>query len=233
VANRGAIGFAVEHVAAGSTSELWLVCRTDGTDFAVLGTAAHIGVGILLGQVGGEDAKRRLHGAPASTGAAGQLSGDAFDRAVRRALEDAVAAATPGEALATADGLGDAFDRAVRQRMDDDADARGRLAALFDVLADDRRDATLRALLAAEAEAPAEGSGLAAFEALWKDGALAATLRRAVADYVAPLVPADGKLNVDADFLATHGEALVGAALGAVLKPVTDALRPDALTGEG
>jgi hypothetical protein len=229
VANRGALGFAVEHVAARATSEFWLLCRTDGPELAVLGTAAHISMGLLLGHAGGEDAKPRRRGPAPVAAAEGSLAGDAFDRAVRRALEDAVATANAPEADTTPDGLGDAFDRAVRSRMADDGDARARLAALFDVLADDRRDATLRELLATEAAPLSEGGGLAAFEALWRDGALVATLRQAVADYVAPFAPTDGKLNVDGDFLATHGEALVGALLGAVLRPMTEALSPDAL----
>ncbi len=229
LANRGAIGLAIEHVAARATSEFWLICRTDGADFAVLGTAAHISMGLLLDPVGGENATHRRRGpAPDADASVASPSGDAFDRAVRRALEDAVKASAPDDT--SADGLGDAFDRAVRSRMASDSDARDRLAALFDVLADDRRDATLRELLATESAVLSEGGGLAAFETLWKDGALVATLRRVVADYVAPLVPSDGALNVDADFLATHGEALVGAVLGAVMKPVTDALRPDTLT---
>jgi hypothetical protein len=242
-ANRGAIGLRLEDPVTHATDDFWLICRTEGptrparggppthADFAILGTAAHMSMGLLLGPVGGEDAARR--DVDAVDSAAAGPRPDAFEQAIARALTSAVGpGGTPS--FGASDAPGDAFDRAVADRMATDGDARARFQALFDLLAEDRRDATLRALLSGEASdalARGDGSSLAPLEALFRDGTLVATVRAALGAYVSPLVSAEGALNVDADFLATHGEALVGAALKAVMGPVVQALGPDALLG--
>ncbi len=274
VANRGAIGLGLE-APSGLTSEFWLLCRSDarpdsppsggdaGGGFALLGTTAHMSMGLLLGTAGGEAAQPRRGtwqdaevasagpGQPPSrdrvAGPGGARSGgaaDPFEQAIARAV------ATPPSAAEAAEG--DAFDRAIRARMATDDDARARLTGLFSLLADDRRDATLRAVLSGWSAADGEGapgpdgaarpgvdrpddgaSALAPLEALFRDGGLLAKVRAEVGTYVAPLVGAGETLNVDADFLATHGEALVGAVLKAVMAPLSEALGPESLLGDG
>jgi|GEM_PF-3068678 len=222
-AARGAIGLSILDPVTKFGSDFWFICHSDEGVFEVLGTSSYVAMGILLGNLAGQAPAARVHavveGAPSSLGV-----GDAFDRAIRKALEDAVAE------NAQESGVEDAFDRAVRGRMDGDEAAKSRFEALFDQLADDRKDALVQRMMQ-----PSGGVERGAFslDGLWKNNDFVSVLKQAVADYIAPL-SADGEaVNVDADFMAQHGDALVGAVFSAIFRPVAEGLTPEALLGKG
>ncbi len=221
VVTRGAIGLSIMDPGASFGSEFWLLCHSDGDDFEVLASSSFVELGMLLAPHGGRKLSLRTH--PIDTDAGQPVPGDAFERAIRKALEGAVTEHGQSE------GVEDAFDRAVRGHMASDDAARSRFQALFETLAEDRREALLKQAMRGRGE----GAGTMTLDSLWQNNDFVGALRQAVADYIAPHAT-DGKpVEVNADFMRSHGEGLVGAVFAAIFKPVADNLSPDKLIGGG
>jgi hypothetical protein len=218
-ASRGAIGLGLLDVQSKFASEFWIICHIDGSSVEFLGTSSYVAMAMLFGHFGKDRPRLREH--PMATApAAMPVSGDAFDRAIQRALEEAVRSST------TTANVEDAFDRAVRGQMATDTAARSRFEALFETLADDRRDELIRRMLKGSGADRGQASQL---EALWKSNDFVGLLRTAVATYLAPLSDGGKPVDISPDFLRKHGEALVGTVFGAIFQPLAENLAPGKL----
>jgi hypothetical protein len=110
--------------------------------------------------------------------------------------------------------------------MATDTAARSRFEALFETLADDRRDELIRRMLKGSGADRGQASQL---EALWKSNDFVGLLRTAVATYLAPLSDGGKPVDISPDFLRKHGEALVGTVFGAIFQPLAENLAPGKL----
>lgn len=220
VASRGAIGFGLLDLQSKFASEFWIVCHIDGDEFEILGTSSFMAIAMLMGHFGKDKPRPRVHPMAAASDVM-PVSGDAFDQAIHRALQDVVANAQ------TSDGMGDAFDRAVRGHMEQDEAARDRFASLFEALAGDRRDELVRKMLKpGNPDAAGDASQL---QALWSNNDFLGVVRTAVATYLAPFAEGGKPIDIDRSFMAQHGEALVGTVFAAIFQPMAEGMNPESL----